>query len=54
MALVQHMSDVMEHPERLGLLCYPPADREGSREGVMHEIKRWMANNAKLRFKESD
>lgn len=52
--LIDHIASVTEHPEESGLLCYPPADREDSANGVMQEIKAWIARSGKPGFKESE
>jgi len=52
--LIDHIAGVTEHPEKSGLLCYPPADREDSAKGVMQEIKAWRARSGKPGFKQPD
>ncbi|WP_024682261.1 bacteriocin immunity protein [Pseudomonas syringae] len=49
--LVDHITDVTEHPEKSDLLYYPPEGREDSAAGVMKEIKEWRAKNGKPGFK---
>lgn len=39
--LVDHFDEIVDHPEKNGLIFYPPDDREDSPQGVIDEIKRW-------------
>ncbi|CNL05395.1 bacteriocin immunity protein [Yersinia vastinensis] len=41
-----------EHPSGSDLLYYPDDNREDSPEGVVDEIKKWLAENCKPGFKE--
>ncbi|MCF5488349.1 bacteriocin immunity protein [Pseudomonas syringae] len=52
-SLVDHITDVTEHPEKSDLLYYQPEGREDSAAGVMKEIKEWRAKNGKPGFKTS-
>ncbi|KFF81379.1 bacteriocin immunity protein [Pseudomonas syringae] len=52
-SLVDHITEVTEHPEKSDLLYYPLEGREDSAAGVMKEIKEWRAKNGKPGFKTS-
>ncbi|CNL95636.1 bacteriocin immunity protein [Yersinia kristensenii] len=41
-----------EHPVGSDLIYYPEAHQEDSPEGVVAEIKKWLAENGKPGFKE--
>ncbi|AVB22545.1 bacteriocin immunity protein [Pseudomonas avellanae] len=49
-SLIDHITEVTEHPEKSDLLYYPPEGREDSAAGVMKEIKEWRAKKWQAGF----
>ncbi len=49
--LLLHFEKITEHPQKSALIFYPPAGREDSPEGILKEIKEWLAINDKPGFK---
>lgn len=53
-SLVAHFDHIVDHPEKSGLLFYPPDDREDSPQGIIDEIKRWRKAQGLPPFKDSN
>ncbi|MNG82227.1 Colicin-E7 immunity protein [compost metagenome] len=49
--ILDHFSDITEHPDRSDVICFPPEGSDDSVKGITQRIKEWRAANGKPGFK---